>query len=230
MYPGPSLWSFSQIAVSEPDRALVLEEAPSAEALLDVLVEKFAKAVSGGQLRIGMEQAEPDPRDLRVVLQFHFGETESDQFFNATSGYRAQFRQDWHIGLSYNRAIIEALRGKVASMLPSEVFARHLTPKFEDCGSLMLPLEKVLASLDPDLSKVWFCGRLMTGEGRVVQLPSGTVGPRLQLDDQTTWAAIARNDVDAWLDVKGAFVGRDRPYQPKDPVARAKKLQVSGEA
>lgn len=164
------------------------------------------------------------------MLQFHIGETLSDQFFNAATGYRAQFRQDWQVGNSYNRAIIEALREKAASMLSSKVSTRLMTPKFEDCSPLALPRESILASLDSSLSKVWFCGRLMDGEGRVVQLASGVIGPRLCLNDQTTWAAITQNDVDAWLDVKGAFIGRNGIYQPKDPIARAKRLQASGEA
>ncbi|MDP3842704.1 MAG: hypothetical protein Q8Q81_08925 [Oxalobacteraceae bacterium] len=104
------------------------------------------------------------------------------------------------------------------------------TPKFEDCGPLAVPRESILASLDSSLSKVWFCGRQMDGEGRVVQLAPGVIGPRLCLNDQTTWASIARNDPDAWLDVKGAFIGRNGIYQPKDPIARAKRLQASGEA
>jgi hypothetical protein len=122
------------------------------------------------------------------------------------------------------------MRRSVVSVLPSEVSTRRLMGDFEDCGSFIVPRERLRISLDPDLSKIWFCGRRMTHNGEVVQLPSGATGPRLRLDDGTTWAALAREDSDAWLELKGAFVGSDGPYQPKDPVARAKKLQHSGEA
>ncbi len=35
---------------------------------------------------------------------------------------------------------------------------------------------------------------------------------------------------DAWLEIKGAFVGSRRCYQPKDPALRAHRLHTHGEA
>ena len=117
-----------------------------------------------------------------------------------------------------------------ATPLPEYVEARHLTPQFDDCGALRVSRSQIFASLDPALSKVWFCARLLSPDGRIRQLPTGTVGPRLVLPDGTRWAAVSRDESDAWLDIKGAFWGSEQLYQPKDPIARAKKLQVSGEA
>lgn len=223
-------WSFTEIAATHPCRASALEAAPSASAILRSVAEKMRQSANAGRLYVGMEQARLKPGDHRVVIQFQVGETLFDQFFNARTGYRAQFRRDWHIGVSYNRKLIERMRRSVASVLPSEVSTRCLTADFEDCGCFIVPRERIHNSLDPDLSKIWFCGRRMTHNGEVVQLPSGATGPRLRLDDATTWAALAREDADAWLELKGAFVGSDGPYQPKDPVTRAKNLQKSGEA
>jgi hypothetical protein len=39
-----------------------------------------------------------------------------------------------------------------------------------------------------------------------------------------------RRDEVAWLDAKGGFLGNTRPYQPKKPFRRAKKLHDSGAA
>jgi hypothetical protein len=49
------LWSFSDIALAEPSRALALEAAPSAQALLAIVVSKFGDAAKAGTLRVGME-------------------------------------------------------------------------------------------------------------------------------------------------------------------------------
>lgn len=230
MHPDPTLWTFGEIAAREPARAALLEKAPDPDAIRAAVISRFEAALEGGQLRIGMEQSSSNPSDLRVVLQFPVGEGLYDQFFNANTGYRAQFRRDWRTGLAYNRSIVAGMRSKLALLLPAEVSGRCLSPKFEDCGALTVPREQICISLDPELSKVWFCGLLMTGDGRVVQLPSGATGPRLRLDEQNTWAALVRDEADAWLDVKGAFLGRDGLYQPKDPADRAKKLQSTGEA
>lgn len=177
-----------------------------------------------------MQQSKSASGDLRVVLQFYVGETLSDFFFNARTGYRAQFRTDWRTGLGYNDSIIDGIRNEVVLLPSSELCARRLTPEFEDCGQLTVTWPHVLASLDRYLSKVWFCARLIGSGGHVTQLPSGVTGPCLRLDDQTTWRALSRADSDAWLDVKGAFVGPNGLYQPKDPIERAKRLHATGEA
>lgn len=224
------LWSFAEIASVEPARAAALEMAPSTQALLTSIVAKFAEAVPAGTLRVGMQQAESAPEDLRVVLQFHIGEVLSDFFFNAKTGYRAQFREDWRGGLKFNGRLIDGIRNVIGSMQNPEVCARKLTPDFEDCGQLTVSWERVLVSLDRTLSKVWFCARLMNGAGQVIRLPTGVTGPRLRLDDHISWVALSRDESDSWLDVKGAFKGPAGLYQPKNPIARAKRLHATGEA
>lgn len=230
-----TIWTFGEIAAHEPGRAALLESAPDPDTIRAAVVSRFEAALVGGQLRIGMEQVSLEqvslkPSDLRVVLQFPVGEELYDQFFNANTGYRAQFRLDWQTGLAYNRSIVTEIRSKLVSFLSTKVLVRCLSSQFEDCGELTVLLEQISQSLDPDLSKVWSCGRLIVGDGTVTQLPSGATGPRLRLNEQNTWAALARDESGAWLDVKGAFLGRDGPYQPKDPRERAKKLQANGEA
>jgi hypothetical protein len=55
-------------------------------------------------------------------------------------------------------------------------------------------------------------------------------GPRIRLEGGQTWAAPAGDNVDSWLDIKGAFLGKNGPYQPKDPIERAIKLCETGRA
>lgn len=224
------VWSFEAIAASDPSRATLLDSAPLTEAIADSVLASFESALATERVLIGMEESCSDSSDLRVILQFHVGELLFDRFFNANTGYRAQFRRGWQRGLDYNRRIISSICTLVAASPRLILSARRLTSKFEDCGALEVTREQVSASLDPDMSKVWFCARLIAGGGKVTQLPSGVVGPRLRIDQYTTWAAVTRDEDSAWLEIKGAFVGSDELYQPKDSIARAKKLEASGEA
>ena len=124
-----------------------------------------------------MEEAGKNPSDLRVTLQFHIGETLSDQFFNAVTGYRGEFRRGWQHGLRYNGSLIEGVRAIVAEYSKPKFAARRLNSKFEDIGAMEVTREQLVAGLVPDLSKVWFCACLIEGDGRVSQLATGVVGP-----------------------------------------------------
>lgn len=230
MHVESPVWSFGEIEASEPSRAMRLDSAPSAESIAASVLAAFESALASEKVRIGMEESGSNSSDLRVTIQFHVGEMLSDQFFNANTGYRAQFRRGWKRGLDYNRSIVNSIRTILARSPRLILLARRLTSQFEDCGAIEVTREQVCTSLDPDLSKVWFCARLITGAGQVTQLPSGVVGPRLRLDRDTTWAAVTRDEKCAWLDVKGAFVGGHGLYQLKDPIERAKKLEANGAA
>ncbi len=230
MHAESPVWSIEEIAASNPSRARLLEDAPATESIAVAVVASFRAALEVGIVRMGMEQSGFNPNDLRIILQFHIGEVLSDQFFNANTGYRAEFRRGWQQGLEYNRSIVTRVRTLIANSLLLTFPARLLTHNFDDCGAFVVTHEQVCASLVPEMSKVWFCARLITGDGQVTQLPTGVVGPRLRIDERTTWAAIARDDESAWLDIIGAFIGSGEPYQPKNPLERAKKLQASGEA
>jgi hypothetical protein len=230
MHDQSPLWSFEEIETNEPARADWLRTAPNSAQLALAVLAKFEESLASNQVRVGMEQSGSNAQDLRVTLQFHVGEELSDQFLNANSGYRAQFRRDWLRGLAYNEQLIVGIRSIIARTAPSEFSGRLLTPKFDDVVGRLTSRDEVLTSLVPELSKVWFCAKLINGKGGVLQLPSGAVGPHLRLDETTRWASISRNDADSWIDIKGAFVGAAGPYQPKSPIERAKKLQEKGEA
>ena len=230
MTQGASPWDLAAIAESDKSRAEMLSAAPPANLLASLILASFEEGLRTNRLRVGMDEWSRNREDLRLTLQFHVGETLSDQFFNAATGYRAQFRFDWQRGLDYNNHIIARIRSSLATLMPEALPGRRLDHRFEDLGPITVTREQACASLVPTLSKVWFCGRLILGNGEIEELPAGLTGPRLRLSDGTSWAAIWRDEACAWLDVKGAFLGSDGPYQLKDPVARAKKLAAAGEA
>jgi len=230
MHQHSPLWSLEEIEADEPSRAERLRSAPTADQLAVAVLAALEAAIAGNKVRVGMEQSVSNSQDLRVTIQLHVGEVLSDQFFNSNSGYRAEYRRGWQRGLSYNKNILTKARSIIEGTAPSVFSGRLLTSEFDDLGPRVTTRDEVIDSLVPKFSKVWFCAKLISTTCGVMQLPSGAVGPRLLLNDGTCWASIWRGDEDSWLDIKGAFVGADGPYQPKCPIERAKKLQKSGEA
>lgn len=224
------MWSFAAIGASEPERASTLANAPQPHELAAGVGRKLEEAVDHDTARFALEQAGRDSTEVRAVIQFRVGETLFDQFFNAATGYRAQYRQHWRQGLAYNAQTIEALRAVLAQARATEWSGRLLNADFEDVGPIQVNRTLVLKSLDVELSKIWFCTRLVSPGGSLQFLAAGVLGPRLQLDDGTSWAAPSRTEAESWLDVKGAFVTGGGLWQPKDPVQRAHRLQATGEA
>ncbi len=228
--PDSSGWHFDEIASCEPDRAHLLEVAGPPGDLLREVTGALDAALASGDLRVGREHAAGHWDDCRAVLQFGVGARIFDWFFNGRTGYRAHFRQHHACGMGFNNQIIEALRHCLDAGLREVVPCRELDSEFKDCGGTEVPKSFLVQSLVMDLSKVWFCTNRLRPGGGTELLPMGIVGPRILLDGNVSWAAPYRGDETAWLDVKGAFLGDRGPYQPKDPVKRAERLQATGEA
>lgn len=228
--PDESTWRFDDIACAEPARVLLLESAGSPAALLQAVGGALDTALTAGTIRLGTEQRSNGPANLRVVVQFPVGLRLFDWFFNARTGYRAHFRTHRDAGLDFNRRIIEVLRSRLDVAVPVVVLGRQLDGDFKDCGPTRISKEFLMSSITQDLSKVWFCTELIGIDGGTTDLPTGIIGRRILLEHGTSWAAPYRDDLSAWLDVKGAFVGEAGPYQLKDPKTRAETLQVTGTA
>ncbi len=104
------------------------------------------------------------------------------EFFNARTGYRAHFRAHNACGLDFNNQIIEAFRHGLNAKLPDVVPGRELNGEFQDCGGTQIPKSFLIDSLEPHLSKVWFCNKRIGPGGGIEVLPTGVVGPRILLD------------------------------------------------
>ena len=224
--PEPQAWDLSEIRASDADRASRLENAGSPPEL----IHSLRSALDGGDAQFGHECAKGNTNDLRAVIQFMVGADVFDWFFNARTGYRAQFRVDPARGLDFNSQIVDALRRRLSSLPWEAVTGRSLNGCFEDCGAVEIPKSFLVASLVPDLAKIWFCGKRIRGAGGIELLPTGVVGPKIEIEGNQRWATIYRDGADAWLELKGAFRGQSGPYQTKDPACRARKLHTTGEA
>ena len=223
----PILWQFDRVAAQDAERAKALQAAPSRAEIARRVVAALRVAMLNASVRIGFDES---GGSKRVVIQFHVGQQLFDWFFNAHTGYRAQFRNGWEDGHAYNRELVELLREELASVLEAEIEVRRLNASFEDIGDERVPRSRILESLEPELSKVWFCRKLIDHDGKVLNLLVDVSGPRLVFDKYESWAAPYVDEPDAWLDLKGAFLAESGPFQIKDPIQRAKDLQRLGSA
>jgi hypothetical protein len=119
--------------------------------------------------------------------------------------------------LKSNGEIIDALRRELEAKLPTIVNGRQLGCRFEDCGPARIARDFLLTSFVPTLSKIWFCARLIERAGGIRDSPSGVVGDRILLGGGESWAVPCREQGEAWLDVKGAFLSTTTKVMPHGP-------------
>jgi hypothetical protein len=168
--------------------------------------------------------------ELRAVVQFPLGRDLFDWLFNGQSGYRAQFRIGAENGLIQNSRLISSLSAQLSLSGLHEITASRLTSAFEYKEPFVCTIDRVIASLDPKLSKVWACERLINPVGGVQNLFISRTGPRLTLVDCQPWSSFYPEDAPGWLDMKGAFIGSAGVYQIKSPEERAATLECRGSA
>jgi hypothetical protein len=225
------LWRFDQFLAEDARRAARLRDAPPWEELVDMLRAALGASVSERTARFGFDRSGRNSDHLRAVVQFHVGDQVFDWFFNGHTGYRAQFRVGWENGAAANALIVTALRNELQERLGETVSARLLTCSFDDLGPMVARSQDVLVSLDPLLSKVWACDRLIGSDGGVTDLYVSRSGPKLLFDEACDpWSSLHADEANAWLDMKGAFVCDEGLYQLKDSAFRAQRLQERGTA
>lgn len=220
-------WSFVEIARTFPDRAVSLESAPPFDVLGGSVIDALLIAVKTCDVRLAIEEAEREAADVRAVVQFQIGEALFDQFFNSRMGYRASFRAG--IGIEANASMIRKVTDCLERGLNPTITVARLDSSFEFKRTEVIARSVFLNSLDPAQSKLWMCGKRVQMSGSVERLAMGLSGPRILLGSSVSWPAPFPHDSDAWLDVKGAFLGRHGLYQPKDPHVRAQALATIGE-
>ena len=225
------MWDVSQIARTDPQRGVLLTQSPSADALRALVLEALKTALLRGRARMAAERSSGSARDPRAVIQFWVGSQLFDWFFNSENGYRAQYRSGPGAGLTYNDRIIIEARGLLLDLLPPVITVRVFTSGFHDAGAENVATREWTRSLHSSLSKIWMCGSLIQTDGsQPTSLPVGLDNTRINVGSTHDWASITRIDADAWLEIKGAFVGEQGCYQPKDPAERARRLHSHGEA
>ncbi|MBU1360911.1 MAG: hypothetical protein KKC79_09330 [Gammaproteobacteria bacterium] len=165
------------------------------------------------------------------MVQFQLEKSLFDWFFNATTGYRAQFRIGRANGLAMNAHLICELASELAHFADADIALHRYTSEFAYKESTQDKVCRVATTLDPRLSKVWVCEKLIGRTGQIEQLFVSRTGPKLNMPETVSWSSLYPEDAYGWLEVKGAFVpSTGRPYQLKSPKARAATLQDRGSA
>jgi hypothetical protein len=225
------LWHYGQIELREPERATRLRDAPEWPDLMAMTCHALGASLAIGATRFGFDESGRNANDLRAVLQFPVGEQLFDWFFNSRTGYRAQFRKGAAYGNDQNSLFITMMRRELEVCTLFPVAARQLSRSFDDHGPVMASAQDFLTSLDPSLSKVWFCARLIRVTGGIEHLRVFCSTPDLAFrGDCAPWCSVYADESNAWLDIKGAFVSASGLYQLKDPGLRAQGLHWRGTA
>ena len=227
----PSLWTLDEFDVHDAERALHLRRAPSWPELVEAVRGALRAAIESQSARFGVDESSRTARDLRGVVQFPLGTSLFDWLFNSTTGYRAQFRIGRANGLAANAQLIRELAAELDRFAATEVAIHRCTNEFTYKESTQGKIGQVAATLDPMLSKVWVCEKLLGSTGQIENLFVSRTGPTLLVAGDVPWSSLYPEDADGWLDVKGAFVpATGRPYQLKSPEERAAKLEERGSA
>lgn len=227
----PSLWTFDEFDAPDSGRALRLRRAPSWSELVGTVRGALRAAIESNNARFGFDESGRDFRDLRGVVQFPLGTLLFDWLFNSTTGYRAQFRIARANGLAMNAQLIGELAAELGRFATTEAVIHRFTSEFVYREPTQGTVGQVAATLDPKLSKVWVCEKLIGNTGQIENLFVSRTGPKLLMPDTDPWSSFYPENADGWLDVKGAFVSpAGQPYQLKPPEERAARLEERGSA
>jgi hypothetical protein len=247
--------SFERSRDVDEVRATRLESPWSPQDLLGSLVEALNGAADRGELRITVDSKRNAFTELRAIVQFQVTPELYDWFFNARTGYRAQFWIDPKVGLAFNRQIVEELTEALSRQVSAKVRARrievtseHETRQEEDTGMIEITRDELLRSLAPDASKIWMGERLYSRDGGPIrdigfatlsdaaQNPASLCVPR--------WAEATNPKTgekgeglrapfpcpeNSWLDLKGGFLDAEgNPTQIKPQDERANHIHEYG--
>jgi hypothetical protein len=172
------VWTFEDFDQCDAIRAAHLRRSPPWLELVRETCSALRSALRNGNARFGLEESSRDLSELRAVVQFPLGRDLFDWLFNGQSGYRAQFRIGAENGLIQNSRLISSLSAQLSLSGLHEITASRLTSAFEYKEPFVCTIDRVIASLDPKLSKVWACERLINPVGGVQNLFVSRTGPR----------------------------------------------------
>jgi hypothetical protein len=140
--------------------------------LARTLAESLDQAIDYANFRIAIDSKENKFVERRAVVQFQITPDHYDWFFNARTGYRAQYWIDPAVGTAFNMRIVELLAEVLTFRLPPLITARRVevltisgSRQERDTGSIDIARNEIAKSLRPDASKIWLGERLYSLSG-----------------------------------------------------------------
>lgn len=252
--PNENDWSFASIRNHDADRADRLEGAGSADELLDALVHSARSSLEKGSIRFGVDGRGNDFGEPRAIVQFQVEPGVYDWFFNARTGYRAQYWKAPEDGQRFNNACVSALVETLPGNPQETAIVRRIEVVIDgdsreehDTGQSDISPELFFRSLNSGESKLWICERRMGKDGHdpehigLPTLVASARGPKLavprwQFAQNPKTGEIGEGlrapyplAEHAWLDLKGAFLKRDGTAdQQKNQELRASAIYNTG--
>jgi hypothetical protein len=190
-----------------------------------------------------------------TIVQLRVPSELYDWFFNARTGYRAQYWTSVENGLKFNERLLSKLRSVLAKRLPEQLSVRQIGVSRRgymrcehDLGETVLKRSELLRSLKPSISKIWIGEHLIgTQNGPLKNILFPTLSGAAQSSAKLSiprWAN-AKNpktgvvgeglraplpDAEySWLDLKGGFLCHDGNLsQIKRQDVRAKQIHDYG--
>jgi hypothetical protein len=220
----PLPWDLSALP---PERAQAL-----ADENVEPLLERFQNALTlalatENLVRYGWETAGESPYRERAVVQFQTDDAFFGYLMNGRLGYRARYLVGPIDGDALNTQLVKCAVEALCEGTGA-ISATSLDADFVGQGSIDVDRETFLRSLVPQLSKVWFARLVIGIDGNVVRMPIALEEPRIQVGKGEGWKVINADRGTGWLDIKGAFLNPEGPYQPKSPVKRSIGLHETG--
>ena len=240
MHPGETDWGFQEIEKQDPERASKLANADSSDALIDALDNAFSAALSTKEVQVKFDGIGDDFGAPRVAFQFPVSVELYDWFYNARTGYRAQYWISPDKGRAFNAQLISRFRSTVGRAWPGEYVTGQKELHSGACQRIAddeLTVNKSIAlmSLDLDLSKIWMCENILAHRDEQIPWIFYYRGPQLSVTkwdvgDKSGLHAWYPEERNAWLEIKGGYVAPDGEVtQPKkSPKCRSLQLHRSG--
>ena len=198
---------------------------------IDSLVSSLCAAFEAAQsFEPAWELLEADDAVGRSVVQFKVAPNLFDLVFNEPLGYRGMYRRGPWTGASVNSLMVAKLKAGVAAKVPKVLDLQVLRSGPSLDGRKDIDQATFLRSLDPALSKVWYCTAEIRPNEELRLLPSGVSATKLEVGRPNPWAVLRQSPDDCIIEVKGAFVGPHGLFQVKDPERRGAVLSERGEA
>lgn len=242
-------WGFENIRAVDKMRAERLEHAGSPHALAEVLARELRKAMECREVRFATDSKRNEFKEWRAIVQFRVKPENYDWFFNARTGYRAQFYRSPAKGIDFNKIVVGSLSKVLSQCLPEAVRARQVdvNPSAPiDMGTITVTRDVIINSLAPTVAKIWIVEQRYDDEkpcnvGLVVLSDAARYLPKLSVPlwakakNSTTGeigeglrALFPSTDM-SWLDLKGGFLDAEGNYsQIKPQEKRARQLHSFG--
>jgi hypothetical protein len=181
-------WNFENIRSVDEGRAVWLESAGGPDELAGALAKALEEAIKSDNYRIAVDSKDNGFIERRAIVQFQVAPELYDWFFNARTGYRAQFWIDPTAGLAFNEKIIGSLSKTLSRRFPQITTARRIEDDGfhdqKDTGATEISRAEIVRSLSPRASKIWIAERLYSPDGTINRCSSNQIKSREERAEQ----------------------------------------------